>query len=107
MAHIPTPEELFGEPSITAPETTEFEELLTFLGETLGKHVDVLKTGRVLRVMVSCETTPEDVAVACRLFRHQGWQASYLSCPPRPHQLFFSRPNVVGGPNSSGYPSIH
>lgn len=107
MAHIPTPEELFGEAAITAPETTDFDELIAFLGETLSKYVDVLKTGRVLKVMVSCETTPEDVAVACRLFRHQGWQASYLSCPPRPHQLFFSRPNMVGGPNSSGYPSIH
>lgn len=106
MKNTITPEELMGEAEVSVPETSEFSELLAFCRRCLTENKDALARGQTLRAMVSASTSREDVALACKIFWREGWQVSYLSCEPRPHQLFFSVPNFVGM-GSRGFPSIH
>lgn len=105
MQNIPSPEMLFGEVEAVVPDNAVFDDIVAFLCRSLEEHKEVLYRGQTLRVMVSCETSRTDIETICRLFWCRGWQTSFLSCPPHPHQLCFTRPQFYGMPGRYG--SIH
>ncbi len=107
MQNIPDPETLLGETTVTIPETEEFSSLVASLTKALEDNRDHIKRGQTLRVMVSCETSRDDIEAVCRLCWSRGWLTAYISCPPRPHHVFFGRPQFYGMPNRSGVGSIH